>query len=330
MFSFKSTVKSIDHFFFEVRPTEGLAIFRIIWMGLIFGYFLLDIGNVNDFYGPHALLSLTTVRDQFPYLHANLFHMFRSGYEVVYVMLFLYGISLIASMLGLFTKYSLAIVLVCMTSFHQRNIWLLSSSEVLMRVITLYLVFSPCGNTLSLDSLIGRFFAQFSKPRSASVWALRLIQIQISVVYVWTVWHKLKGETWWDGTALYYASRLQSMTNFTLPFLMDSMILLKLMTWGTLIIELSLGILVWFKEFRRTVIVSGIIFHFGIEYLMSIPFFELYMIALLLNFFTPEEFQTFLFRSKRVLANAIQKTSIEVSMKERLLAVLGISHETTR
>jgi hypothetical protein len=330
MFSFKSTVKGIDNFFFDEKPTEGLAVFRIIWMGLIFSYFLLDIANVNDFYGPHALISLTTVKDQFPYLHANLFHMFRPGYEVVYLMLFVYGISLVASILGLFTRYSLAIALICMTSFHQRNIWLLSSSEVLMRVITLYLVFSPCGNTLSLDSLIGRVFPQFSKPRSAAVWALRLIQIQISVVYVWTVWHKLKGETWWDGSALYYASRLQSMTNFTLPFLMDSMIFLKLMTWGTLIIELSLGILVWFKEFRRPVIIGGIIFHFGIEYLMSIPFFELYMISLLLNFFTPEEFQNFVTRAKKILAVAIQGTSMEEAKKERLITVLRGSHETSR
>ena len=294
MFSYLAPLKFWDTFFFEEKPTQGVAVFRIIWSVLILIYFLLDLYNVDDFYGPHALTSLETVRQQFPYIHANVFHFFGASYEVTYALLTVYGIAILFTMIGLFTKSSLVVMIICMTSFHQRNIWLLSSSEVLMRSVSLLLLFTPCGQSLSIDSIVNRSKYGIPKKLTSPVWGLRMIQIQISVIYLWTVWHKLKGETWYDGTAVYYATRLESMTNLPLPYLMDSVFFLKAATWGTLITEFSLGVLIWFKEFRKPVIIIGIIFHLGIEYLMSIPFFELYMIALLLNFYTPEEHAAFI------------------------------------
>jgi hypothetical protein len=328
MFSYKSLLSVWDKFFFEEKTTDGIAVFRIVWLGLIFLYYLLDLANVHDFYGPHALLSLETVRERFPYLHANLFHLFNGGYEFTYLLMGVYGVALLCSLVGFYTRPALVVALVCMTSFHQRNIWLLSSSEVLMRTITLLLIFSPCGHSLSVDSWLGRRMPAFRRKRLWPVWALRLIQIQVCVVYVWTVWHKLKGEDWFDGSAVYYATRLENMTNFTVPFVLDSIPLLRLATWGTLAIELALGILVWFKEFRRPVIIAGIFFHIGIEYVMSIPFFELYMIALLLNFFTPEEHAAFVVRLRTSVIDGIRGSTMAEGVKEKLIGVLRRPRET--
>jgi hypothetical protein len=293
MISYKKILKYWDKFFFEPLPTESIALFRILWCSLIGIYFLLDLQNINDFYGPHALLSLQTVKSQFPYMHLNVFHSFNSSYEMVYSLMTIYGISILFALFGFYTRTSLLIMFICMTSIHQRNIWLLSSSELLLRAITLYLICSPCGHSLSIDSILGRKYSSFKKNRDWAPWALRLIQIQISVVYLWTVWHKLKGEDWLDGTAVYYATRLEGMKNFSLSFLLDSEAFIKLATWGTLLVEVSLGILIWIKEFRKPVIILGIIFHLGIEITMSIPFFEVIMIFLLMLYITPLEVRVF-------------------------------------
>ena len=287
MMSYKIITKAWDKFFFEPKPVDSLALFRILWFLNVFIMAIIDFSNINDFYGPHALVSLGTVKAQFAFPHVNIFHFFNSSYGFVQSLFVVYVLAIISSIVGYYTKTSIFIVLVCMTSFHQRNIWLLSSSELLMRIITLYLVFSPCGHAFSVDSIKG-------KVKEWSPWVLRIIQIQLSVIYVWTVWHKLKGDTWFDGTALYYATRLESMKNFTVPFLLDWMPFLKFATWMTLIIELALGILIWFKEFRRPLIILGILFHLGIEYMMSIPFFEINMILLLLLFIPPEEVRSFI------------------------------------
>jgi hypothetical protein len=117
------------------------------------------------------------------------------------------------------------------------------------------------------------------------------------------------------------------MANFTIPVLMDSLIFLKLMTWGTLLVELSLGTLIWFKKFRRPVIVAGILFHLGIEYIMSIPFFELYMMALLINFISPEALKAFAIKGMNLFARCIQNSILGDSMKEKLIRTLRGQHE---
>lgn len=322
MFSLKKAISAWDKFFFEERPTEGIALFRIMWMGLIFMYFLLDLNNVRDFYGPHAIVSQATAKSQFSFMHANLFNLFRPSYEAVYIIMAVYGISLLSSITGLFTRSSLIIALFCMTSLHQRNIWLLSSAELLMRTVTLLLIFSPCGHSLSLDSLLSRYFPAWKQKQTWPVWALRLIQIQISVVYLWTCWHKLKGDTWFDGTAIYYATRLEHLTNSTIPWILNSEFFLAILTWGTLAVEFSLGALIWVKEFRKPVIILGVLFHLGIEYTMSIPFFELMMIALLVNYFTPEELKAFVKRVRLTFIRGINESTISAGVKERLIRTL--------
>lgn len=323
MWSYKGFIESWDRFFFEPRPVDSIAFFRIFWCLILLVAALLDINNISTFYGPHSLVSLSTVRSQFQQTHLNIFHLFNVGYEFVYVLFIIYILALIFSAIGFYTRTSLVVALVCMVSFHQRNIWVLSSSELLMRLMTILLICSPCGHAFSVDSILGRKFSSFKQPREWSPWAMRVMQIQLSVIYVWTAWHKLKGNTWIEGTALYYATRLESMKNFTVPFLLDWIPFLKAATWGTLIIEFALGTLIWFKEFRKPLIIIGIVFHLGIEYMMSIPYFEIIMILLLLLFVTPEEVRLFVENLKTKLVTLLKESKLSASTKDKLIWIMA-------
>lgn len=312
-------MKTLDQFFFTARPTEGIALFRILFMALTFCYFLIDIGNLQDFYGPHAILSMDTVKEQFPFIHLNLFKFFRPNYEVAMFIFILYGLAIFMAMIGLFTRASLITVLICMTSLHQRNIWLLCSSEILMRIMTIYLVFSPCGHSISVDSFLSRYLHQYRMPKDWALWSMRLIQIQLSAVYVWTVSHKLKGEDWIDGSSVYYATRLESLKNFTIPFILDSILCLKLATWGTLLIEFALGTFIWIPRLRRPMIIIGLIFHLMIEITMSIPFFEMYMMIYLLSFLKPEEVRAFIIQVQNRFLISIEHSRMVQELKTRIL-----------
>ena len=322
MISLKTILNRWDRFFFTPAPVEGVAIFRIVWFGLLLMALLFDLGNAEDFYGPNAILSLNTVKTQFNYPHLNLFYFMGTEVSTVYFMMIVYGLSLFCAMIGFQTRIAMVVSLVLMASFHQRNIWLLSSSEVLMRIVMTLLVCAPAGNALSIDSWVARL-KKSPLPREWAPWAMRLIQIQLSVVYVWTVWHKLKGDLWIDGTAVYYATRLHSMTNLPVPVLLDNIFLIKLMTWGTLILEFSLGTLVWIKEFRRPLITMGLFFHLGIEWMMSIPFFELIMMCLLLCYYTPEEMRAFANRWIESVRKGLQESTLSQEMKARFLTLVS-------
>lgn len=313
MMSLKDISKNWDRFFFEPQSVDSLAFFRIVWGIILFINFLTYIPNVQDFYGPHAIISFDTVKSQFDFFHLNLFYLFPMNYDIVYGALWIYGLSLLGVIFGLFTRTSLVVSCLLLISFHHRNIWLLSGSELIMRLVSVYLVFSPCGHALSLDALLGKKYKEFRRESNWAPWAMRLIQIQTMVIYVWTVWNKMKGNLWFEGTAVYYATRLESFYNYPSGLLLDSKVFIALMTWGTLIIELSLGLLIWFKELRKPLLVLGIIFHVGIDYTMSIPFFEYVMIALLLLYLTPQEVRVFVDKIKEVWSLAVNFTDKKLS-----------------
>jgi hypothetical protein len=291
-------LRSWDEFFFKEKPTEGIALFRIIWMGLILVYFLMDLGSIDDLYGPHGIISHNTTRNQFPYFQVNLFNLFKQSYEVTYGIIIVYGISLVASILGLFTRSSLIVALICMISLHQRNIWVQGPTEFIMRMVTILLIFAPCGHSFSLDSYLSRFFPQFKRKTMWSVWALRLIQIQISLIYLWCFWHKLDGNM----------TPVLASFSYSLPI--DSNLIFKTLNYTSLFIGGGLAVLLWVKRWRNKMLIAGVLYHAINSLFMDSAFYDFFMMALLLNFYSPEELKAFVKRTQ----NAI-KISFEDMMR---------------
>jgi hypothetical protein len=80
---------------------------------------------------------------------------------------------------------------------------------------------------------------------------------------------------------------------------------------------------VWFKEFRRPLITMGLLFHVGIEWMMSIPFFELTMMALLLNYYTPEEMRAFANRWIAAAKESLQTSTLSENVKAKFLTLVS-------
>jgi predicted DCC family thiol-disulfide oxidoreductase YuxK len=76
---------------------------------------------------------------------------------------------------------------------------------------------------------------------------------------------------------------------------------IKLWTWSTLLIEFSLGTLVWIKEFRYWVLLGGLLLHCGIDYSMNIPLFGFIMVSMYITFIEPEDLHRFFNRARSLL-----------------------------
>lgn len=278
--------------FFDQRPGEGIAIFRIMLGTLTFFTFFQDVLRLEDFWGPQAIQSVATGMKNYPFPVLNIFQYFKMSYTVLYLLITIQFISLIAFTLGFKTRFFSILSFILLVSFQQRNINMLSSADLLLRILFLLMTFAPSANNFSIDAYLAK---RKGKPLKKDVapWAHRLIQIQIAVVYVSTVIAKSKGITWLDGSAVYYSTRLIDLTRFPVPFLLDWKWFLMLSTWLTLVTELSLGTLIFIKEFKKPLILIGIIFHLGIEYMMSIPTFEILMIIGLLAMFDFEDYRKY-------------------------------------
>jgi hypothetical protein len=86
-----------------------------------------------------------------------------------------------------------------------------------------------------------------------------------------------------------YALRIGDVHRFPTPgFLADSVVLSELMTFGTLLLEISLAIFVWNRTLRPWVLALGVSLHLSIEFTMMVGFFSLLMLTTYLAFLPPE------------------------------------------
>lgn len=176
-------------------------------------------------------------------------------------------------LVGFWTRIAAVLVFLGILSFERRNPFVFNSGDVLLRAMAFYLMLAPSGTSLSVDRW-RRAKERFWEFPQRAPWALRLIQIQISIVYLSTVWSKVRGTTWNDGTAVSYALRIEDLERFAVPnFIPESLLIVNLLTFATLAIELSLGVLIWNRALRPYVIALGVVLHLSIEYQLRVGFF---------------------------------------------------------
>jgi hypothetical protein len=71
-------------------------------------------------------------------------------------------------------------------------------------------------------------------------------------------------------------------------WIVDSSLLASFMTYGTLAVELALGVLVWNRKLRPWVLLLGVGLHLGIDLTLRVGFFSLVMLTLYAAFLPPE------------------------------------------
>ena len=156
----------------------------------------------------------------------------------------------------------------------------------LLIISTLFIVLTPCGRSYSLDRWLALRHALKSgvpsPPETGNLWGLRLIAIQLSMVYFWTAYAKL----YWgflSGAGLellaynYYAGYdYASIPGFS------ALCFIAAIT--TVILEFSLAFGLYIPKLRKYLMPVGIILHILFYVLLPIHTFTLTMILLYLAF----------------------------------------------
>jgi hypothetical protein len=204
---------------------------------------------------------------------------------VVWLATLLAGIALL---IGASPRAAAVVLLVGIIALERRDPYVLNSGDILLRVLAIYLIFAPSAESLSWDRWrrAREHFWEF--PRRAP-WAMRMLQVQLSVIYLAAVWAKLQGDVWRNGTAVTYALRMLDQLRFPSPgFVAGSPLLVEWFTFATLLTELSIGLFVWNRRARPWVLAAGVLMHLSIEIFIMIGFFSAAIWCLYLVFLPPE------------------------------------------
>jgi predicted DCC family thiol-disulfide oxidoreductase YuxK len=283
-------------FWFEPKSPTALALFRIFF-GLIVlqDVLLMRLPDWRLYYSEKSLVPIADMIVHWwgkdPYF--DLMVLLPQGDQWQLAFVIGYAVLALFLTLGLFTRFSAVTVFLFNLSLNNHFQLNQNDGDVFVKLVLLMLAFSNCGDAFSLDNLIRSLRSDWRKegfaPRVAPQWALRMIQVQMSVVYFHTFLCKLSGDHWVSGVACYYALRYEEMVRFPLPKFFDQLWVCKVLSWGTLVTEFSLFSLIWIKELRYWILLLGLCLHLGIEYSMNLPFFEWLFIVSYIIWIDPKD-----------------------------------------
>jgi len=172
--------------------------------------------------------------------------------------------------------------------FIQRNYSVLFGADVISCLLLFYLSWTQCCERL-------RFFSGIRiTPRKETLDILssvfyRMIQIQMVIIYAYTGFEKLKGATWWDGTALWTVLANPQMTAFDMTWLRHFGILILAGSFIAIIFEIYFPVMVFIPRMKLFWLGLGIIFHGIIGALMGLMTFSLVMLSTYFLFLDSQE-----------------------------------------
>ena len=284
-------VDTWERFWFTPVEASTFVLFRLAFGLVALGYTISLAPALFAFYSDDGILPAQPKYTGT--LAWGLLGWFQSDGALI-VFYFLLLISAIALLVGFQTRVAALVFFVCVISFGRRNPWVLNSGDLLVQVLAFYMLFMPAGLAVSVDRWLKAPRSLWDFPVRA-IWPLRLVQVQVSILYIAAVWAKVRGTTWNDGTAVSYAFRIEDVARFPVPgFVTDSLVLANLMTFGTLAVELSIGMLVWNRVLRPWVLLLGIGLHLGIDYAVRVGFFSYAVLVAYVAFVPPDAARSFM------------------------------------
>ena len=196
----------------------------------------------------------------------------------------LIGITLAAAVLltlGLAARLAAVVALAGLVSMANRAPLNVFGFDDTLGLLLVPLVVGPAGACLSLDQ---RFGLTTATPSVGAAIALRLLQVQLCVVYFFSGCGKMFGASWWEGTAIWGAVANSQYRTLDLTGLARHPLVTNALTLGTLLWEVAYPAIVWPRLTRRLALAMAVVVHLGIGLAMGMLEFGLAMITANLAF----------------------------------------------
>lgn len=273
--------KLVDDFLFGEGHFERLGVFRFLLCAVMFYIACWRQLNVDQ-YGPNALIPAANAFDVFSEFYKPYVKLFfwpdNLASTVHWVYIGLLGLATV----GLSNRVLMILTWIIAQGFIQRNFSVLFGADVIGTLFLFFLSFTRCNEYFSLRGLFRKkkvLYNPNSWADQLSTVFFRLLQLQLFTIYAYTGFEKLKGSTWWDGTALWTVLVNPQFTSFDLLFLKNFPVFFAIGTFVTIIFEVYFWVMVSIKRTRFLWLCLGVIFHLMIGLLLGLMSFSIVMIS---------------------------------------------------
>jgi hypothetical protein len=271
-----------DRFFFA-RTADGLGgVLRILFACVCFLNMALLAPDLQLFFSESGVMPLAAGRAIVDPDTWTLFSVLPATDGVLWTTYAVMMLQLVLLGLGVWPRLQAASVFLWLCTFQHRNYLLFDAEDNLFRLMAFFLVFLPLHRHTVVERLRGRTAGDGTWP----LWPFRLVQLQMCLIFASTSLLKLSGDDWRDGTAMYYVVHLDDLYGgvFNPTLLFGYLLPLKLITWGTMLFEAAVPLVIWSRRARPVVLAALIAFHAGIHLSMNLNLFHAVMLVGWLSF----------------------------------------------
>jgi hypothetical protein len=270
-----------------------LAYVHVIWTS-----------QLTDFMGPHAWLDGSTIQA----LHARDFGWSWLFYVDQPLILGLHqAVAILASLamcLGFVTRLAIPVAWWMTLMVCHRMTGALFGLDQIVVMLAMYLMWSRCGSVWSLDAWLvrsgvasssSRFRAWLfpsSLPCTANQVTTRLIQLHLCVIYLFGGLSKMRGEMWFDGSALWYTAVNYEYQSLDITWLGYFRFVIATLTAATIFWETFYCALIWPRLTRPLVLGMALMVHGGIAVALGMVTFGTIMLVANLAFIDPTTCQS--------------------------------------
>ncbi|MGL4511705.1 MAG: HTTM domain-containing protein [Lacipirellulaceae bacterium] len=267
-----------DRFWFTaVDPAPLCAIRVVTGLLLLWTHLVWSIG-LADFFGPNGWLPA----DLYEAAHqgrmtTSVFDYLGSGW-LLWTVHVLNLIAFLMLTIGWWTRFAAVWSFVAAVEYATRVTGgAFFGLDKINCLLAMYVMLGPSGARYSVDAL-RRGGAEAAKSVMAN-FALRLLQLHLCVVYLFSGLGKLQGDRWWDGTATWFSVANPEYRSLDMTWMANHLWLIDLLTHGTVFFELFYAALIWPLLTRPWMLLGAISVHGFIGLAMGMPEFALAMLT---------------------------------------------------
>ncbi len=269
-------VRVVDHFWMSPADLRILEVMRRLFGVIIILKVALLWPDRHLFFGSGGYLPPDAAKKALDQDAWNLYSFAPDSPWTITVALSLLIVTGVAMVIGKGTRIAAIVAFLLLVAVDHANNLIIDGEDTVIRLFAFYFIFAPSWRQLKQARCNSE---AAGAAESFPIWPLRLFQIQVCLIFLATAIHKSNGAEWLDGTALYFILRLDDFTRFHLPeWATDSLFLIKVATWGVLMFEFALPLLIWLPRLRWPCLIVAFVFHLATDYAMNLHLFHWVML----------------------------------------------------
>lgn len=280
-----------NRFWFQPAPPHTLAMIRVLGGAMLFYTHLVWSFDLEAFLGPDAWISRDAHRAIVGSDYAWSYLWYWESPTALWTAHLLALAVFFLLTIGCFTRVVSVLSCLITLAYCHRLEGALYGLDQVNAMIAMYLMVGPSGAVYSVDAWWKRRGSSERPvvlPSYGANIAVRLLQVHLSIVYLFGGISKLKGTMWWDGSAVWFAVANYEYQSLDMTWLGAYPWFIAALTHLTVFWETFYPVLVWPRVTRPIMLGMAVCVHGGIALCLGMPTFGLAMIIANAAFLPPE------------------------------------------